>query len=403
MKIIGHLIKYVVIVVLLISSFIYFRVVVYYPRQQFPFKGKEWYNPYDLVDTGKVDKVNLHAHTHQWYGLTNGEGNSLEIQKKYAGLGYTLAQTSEYSLLNLENKIACYEHGFGVAKIHQLVLNAEKVSWFEYPFFQLTAHKQDILNRLRQDNPNATIVLAHPKLRNGYRSSEMSELSGYDLMEVVSRYRVSTEIWDSALVQGNPVFLLGSDDCHSSSKEGEIGRVWTYVFRSEKEDLISRLKSGSAVAMSIPFEKDQEIQNYHHSHRCPLFEVKIKKDSLHVRFSNDLTQIRMIGDGQIGEWMDVSNGEFLSDLKECHHYCRLELKNEFGVHLFLNPFVRSEKGEQPQPILASWDINYLSTIFHRLPALILLLISLLIWVRRNKFNKVSVKSFRILERKRMID
>ena len=403
MKIVGRLFIHVAVFVLLLSSLIYFRVVIYYPSKQIPFHGKEWYNPYSQIDSLDADKVNLHAHSHQWLGLTNGEGSSKEIQERYADLGYSLAQTSEYGLLNFENKISSYEHGFGVAKIHQLVLNAEKVSWFEFPFFQLTGHKQDILNRLRQDNPNGTLVLAHPKLRNGYSPLEMSQLSGYDLIEVVSRYRVSTEIWDSALVKGNPVFLLGSDDCHSITKEGEIGRVWTYVFKSESEDLVSRLKHGAAVAVSIPFETDEKIIKYHLTHQSPLYEVNLKSDSLHVRFSDELTHVRLTSDGSLGDWIKVDSGEFHTNLNGVDHYCRLELKNKSGVHVYLNPVLRCNKGERPSPVMASFDINYLSTLLHRLPPMIIFLVTLFAWLRINKFNKITINPMRLLKGKRMID
>ena len=394
--------KYFLSLILLFIALLYFRVVYYQPMDRQVFSGNVWDNPYEELFGGKPVKVNLHAHTHQWLGITNGNGEHMDVSKAYKRLGYDIAQTSEYNALNGYNIVPAYEHGFGLNKVHQLVLNAESVNWFEFPLFQWTGHKGDILHRIKEDNNRSTVVLAHPKLRNGYNPDEMKLLSGFDLIEVVSRFRISTDVWDSILVSGNPVYLLGSDDCHNVFDEEEVGRAWTWVWQEDKKQVVEGLLSGKAVGVILPYETNSEIMQYHASHTSPIDKLNVVDDTL-ILNTNAMDSVRFIVDGLAQKWQVLENQEFVETLDSVQHYVRVELKDKNGVKAFLNPIIRKKEGEVLKPIQAAQEINVWATVLYRLPPLLVILLLLRYSFGANKWDVTFVKYFNLIKRKRLVE
>ncbi len=105
-----------------------------------PFSGSYIYNPYRNIDSSKWRLANFHAHTRLYLGLTNGALNTDEsLDSLYKYLGYSIISISNYQSINAfesKNKwyVPVYEHGFLYYKSHQLVLNAKKVNWQDFPF-----------------------------------------------------------------------------------------------------------------------------------------------------------------------------------------------------------------------------------------------------------------------------
>src|ERR1700760_4488404 len=65
-----------------------------------PFHGQHWYNPYATVTSDmQWWKVNLHAHTHAWLGLTNGHGSADDARARYRAMGYDAAPVSNYQAI----------------------------------------------------------------------------------------------------------------------------------------------------------------------------------------------------------------------------------------------------------------------------------------------------------------
>jgi hypothetical protein len=389
-------------VVVLVVASLYFRVVVYQPVERAAFHGDYWHNPYENLSEDKAYKANFHSHTHQWMGITSGHGDHSDMQKEYAQLGYHVAQTSEYNLLNGSNDISVYEHGFGLNKVHQLVFNAQAVNWMEFPLYQWTGHKNDMLHRIKTDNPQSLVVLAHPKLRNGYFPDEMRELSGYELIEVVSRFRVSTEVWDSSLMSGNPAYLLGSDDCHNVFEEEEVGRAWTWIWSDSLADLVSGLKKGRSMGIILPYETKSSIRQYHQTHGCPLDNLVVKDNQL-ILTTSSMDSVRLVSDGKAGKWEAIHQGDWVINLSGIHHYVRVELKDKWDVKVYLNPIIRYNPQNGLAPIQASSKIDYLKTVAYRLPPLLVILITIWYFLRLNKWNEILIQQRYFLKRKRLVE
>src|SRR5262245_61855581 len=60
-----------------------------------PFRGGQLFNPYSRSVTPWW-KVNLHAHSRAWGGLTNGRSTAEETVSRYRAMGYDVAAVSNY-------------------------------------------------------------------------------------------------------------------------------------------------------------------------------------------------------------------------------------------------------------------------------------------------------------------
>lgn len=335
-----------------------------------PFHGSYLHNPYKDMNPNNWIQANFHAHTRQFGGITNGRVNTNEmLDSAYSALGFDHIGISDYNKINYydsasPNFIPTYEHGYGIFKIHQLCIGAEKVRRLDYLAFQNLSMKQHTLNRLAKQTRFA--IPAHPSfVKNGYLVEDMKYLSNYKLMEVLNGFRISTAHWDTALSNGHLVYLIGNDDSHDVNDITYMGRRFTMINAPENnpEQLMQALENGNAVGVDFSVrpgetwgQKVQRIKN-----NLPYIkQVELRGDTLLVSATKPFAKIRFIG--QNGVELDVQKykktGVYV--IKPNDNYVRVELSFNDWTRLYLNPITRHESSEIVKQRLD--HINWTKTI-----------------------------------------
>ena len=194
---------------LALAALAYFELV-WPPRYEFPpptpFKGDRWYNPYAGYRGGGL-LANFHAHSEVWGGLTFGDTPRHELYALYKQRGYDVIGISDYMTIAPPQNagdiyLSAYEHGYTPGRRHQTVIGASRVSWFDYPLGGSVEQKQDVLDRLR---PEAQfLIINHPTKADSYAIEDLAKLTGYDALEVASKYGMWDDFWDAALSAGRP-------------------------------------------------------------------------------------------------------------------------------------------------------------------------------------------------------
>ncbi|MGH2901521.1 MAG: hypothetical protein ACRDMZ_22790, partial [Solirubrobacteraceae bacterium] len=184
------------------------------PRE---FSGEQWYQPYAGYRGGGLI-ANFHAHSDAWGGLTFGEVSRDALFDVYASRGYDVIGISDYMSIapahaNDPLYLSAYEHGYTVGRRHQTVIGAGQVNWFDYPLGGSTRQKQSVIDALRPGAP--FLVLNHPTKADSYSVEDFAELSGYDAIEVATKYGVWDDFWDAALSAGRPIWGMAADDGHA--------------------------------------------------------------------------------------------------------------------------------------------------------------------------------------------
>lgn len=308
------------------------------------FQGESWYNPYEN-GTNFDQKLNFHAHSKTWGGITNGKQSDHEVLAAYQKKGYRMAALSNYFSI-ADQPFSVYEHGINLKKSHRLVLLADEVVYFDYPFGQNWHQKQDMINRLREKG--GYVVLAHPQFAQGHTETDFQKLVGYHFTEVVNHYRISEKEWDEGLRSGHLSWLLANDDTHDIQHEPTF-QNWSCVEDSftNPNELMELLLKGRHVG-------------YHDTTgltQAKLVHMKIQRDQLSFQFSEDVDSVRIVwDDGK--NWLIGYKGEIpLLDKK----FVRLVAYSR-GAMLFTNPIVRFSKNKlvlvsekRPEPMfLISW-------------------------------------------------
>jgi hypothetical protein len=227
----------------------------------------------------------------------------------------------------------------------------------------------------------------------------MRYLCDYDLIEVVSRYRISTEVWDSALMAGNPVFLLGSDDCHNYRGQGEVGRAWTHVWCDSHEDILPALRSGRTMAVIIPHETNDGIMQFHTHYQCPLQGITIEENRAFVYLHTQLDSVRMCIDGRYTDWKKIIGTNFSENLDAVKHYIRFELKTKNKVRYFLNPIFRKNDKDEIQAWRSSNEVDELKTFLYRVPPFLLMMVCIRWILGRRYLQKIGIVFLNFFQRK----
>ena len=372
------LIKRIVKVLLyIILGFVMFVVVtsVFVPSYSFdepkPFQGSYLHNPYQNMNPDNWVQANFHAHSRQFGGLTNGRVNTNEmIDSVYSSLGFEHVGISDYNKINYYDSvnrsfIPAYEHGYGIFKIHQLCLGAEKVRHLDYFAFQNLSMKQHTLNRLAEHN--RLVIPAHPSfVKKGYLIEDMKYLSNYKLMEVLNGFRISTAHWDTALSNGHLVYLVGNDDSHDMTDITDVATRFTMINapENEAEQLLVALEDGNAVGVDFPVKRDETLKQKIErlKNNLPyITQVELKGDTLLVSASKPIHKVRFIGQ----EGRELAEAKAEAEMA-CYviqpddNYVRAELKFKDGTTLYLNPITRHESSDVAK--LRLDYINWFKTI-----------------------------------------
>ncbi len=303
-----------------------------------PFAGSRWFNPYEGA-TGEALRVNFHVHARAWGGLAPGKGSSESIYAAYQALGYDLAAISNYQSIAPPPEsglsLPTYEHGIGAGKQHQTVVGADRVVWLDYPAFQTATHEQHVVEALRD---HAELVfLNHPGHVDAYSLAEMSELTGYDGLEIASRFGNWTGHWDAALSAGRPVWGVASDDCHDVGKPKYVGRGWLMVHAAAR--------TSDAIVAALKVGRFHAVWTDPGATPNRLLECRVDRDRLELRCAEPADSIRLIGQGGALLAELTSRPDASWPLAPSDSYVRAEVRTR-GATLYLNPILRTD-GDRP--------------------------------------------------------
>lgn len=374
-------------------------VPVYFFDEPKPFKGEYLLNPYQNMDSTQWKQCNFHAHTRQYGGMTNGRVNIEKMfDSIYNRLGFDHIGISDYNKINNYDSfkpgyIPGYEHGYGVFKIHQLCLGAEKVTLIDYPLFQTLSMKQHMLNKLSAHCRFA--IPAHPSFtKNGYRVEDMKYLSNYKLIEVLNGYRLSANHWDTALSNGHLVYLIANDDSHDVTYINDVAYRFTMVnvAENEAEEILNALENGNVVGVDFPLDKKESLNDKIErlKRNLPyLTKAKLYDDTLVVFASKPITKATFIGqNGKIlSEQKNVRNASYVIQPEDT--YVRTVLYFKDGTSLYLNPITRHENENITRQKLD--HINYLGTTLLWLAycVIIFLIIRMIVVIRHRNKKKIK--------------
>jgi hypothetical protein len=234
----------------MLIALVYARSPLYdFPAPR-PFHGNLFFNPYSEAAV-HWQRANLHAHAWAWYGITNGVQSPSEIVDAYDALGYSIAGVSDYHHIAAADgvrTIPLYEHGYNLAKRHQLAIGARAVESFDFPFWQFPSHEQFIIDRVRSKAD--LVALAHPS-RDAYSMDDLTELTGYDLIEVGNGPFIMEDAWDAALSSGHPVWAIANDDTHDLNDRHRRAVAWNMIGAptTSTADVVGALRAGRTFAV----------------------------------------------------------------------------------------------------------------------------------------------------------
>ncbi len=349
------ILKWALALIVIITIVQHFITPVFQLKEGTRFTGPKWYNPYH---NSRADwlKMNLHAHSKAWGGLTAGVNqNNEDIYTEYTRLGYDIIGISNYHdpqqiyFRGNKDSLTVYEYGYNLFKAHRLVVGYSKATFREVSLFHNVHDRQFILNEAYPDSK--LMVIAHPQFGKGHEMEDFKKLCNYHLIEVLNHYRYSEGEWDTALSYGKAVFIIGNDDMHYLDQKGEVGVRYTQVdARENLSQTLEELKAGNAYGVSAPNQS------------CHIKLSSFLTDSfgLHVTFDVPADKIEFIGQGGLvkDSALHVASAQYAFRAEDS--YIRVKAYKD-DCTLYLNPCFRTEDGTRPVNE-CSPDIDWLATL-----------------------------------------
>jgi hypothetical protein len=342
-----------------------------------PFTGEEWWNPYADYD-GDTLRVCTHTHSRAWSGLTYGNVSAEEVYALYRDAGYDVACITNYLQIAPRPAdwkgpfIPAYEHTLSLTKQHQTVMGPREIVWFDYPLWQGVRHKQEVIDRLKASAE--VVILNHPNHFRAYPLADFDRLTGYDAVEVASRFAANLGYWDRALSAGRLVFGVAADDGHDTEGEAQYCRHWIDIDGApEAAAFYEAFRAGRFYASStrVPARDDWNA----------LVSCRVEEGDLRVRMKNPVHVWRFIGQGGQVIRKVVRASEASLPLADVPGYVRVEAYTG-GLVQYLNPVVRFD-GAAPVRLRAEFQSG--RTWFTRLIAAGLFLwVASLLLVRRRR-------------------
>lgn len=310
-----------------------------------PFRGERWYNPYAGYGGGGL-LANFHAHSEAWGGLTFGSTPRHELYALYKARGYDLAGISDYMSLSAPDApgdlyVSSYEHGFTPGRHHQTVIGASHVDWFDYPSGGWTRQKQHVIDRLRAEAP--FVAINHPTKAQSFSIGDMEKLSGYDAIEVATKYGVWDDYWDAALSAGRPVWGLAADDGHAQSDQEAgshigIGALLIHADERTPEAVLRALKAG----------RFHSLYTRQNEPPLALEKCELEDGALRVRVGERANAIRFYGAHGVLRYQELGRAEASYTPRDDDPYVRVEVIAH-GAVLYLNPILRWDGVALPRP------------------------------------------------------
>lgn len=322
------------------------------PKYRFPephaFKGEYIYNPYRNFDATKWRIANFHAHDRKFF--RNAESAAISIKNLdslYKYFGYSIISISDYQFINnYENKnkwfVPVYEHGYQYYKNHQLVLNAKKVSWLDFPFRQTLSNKQFIIDRMKKDT-TAFITIVHPHYRKAYSYRDFKYLSNYNAMEIANNKHLFTSSYDTILSEGHPVFIMADDDSHDLTNINDICSSFNLINTDMvKDSILNSLATGRSIGVkfNISSFKTNEEKRAGLLKLPEVNSITFKNDTLTVSLNQSVKSIKFIGQKgtEKKRMINCSTGAYFFSRQDT--YIRTEIECNDGTIYFLNPLFR---------------------------------------------------------------
>lgn len=336
------------VVALVIAALVLYTLVPHYSfSSPDRFSGTAWYNPYATEGPVQWWRMNLHAHSRAWGGLTNGVESPQRVVQRYRTLGTDIVGVSNYQSLDAARRpgvFPVYEHGWNINKAHHLVLGASQVEWLDLPFGGGADAQQYLIDRLHTGG--ALVALVHPALRGARSPEKLQQLGHYELLEILNHFLPPADsLWDAVLSVGHPVWLLAGDDSHDTRKAGETGTNYTMVLSTDTSvpSVLTALARGAAVGVRVT-----DTQPVPHLH-----SLGVTDGRLTVTLTGPLRRIRLIGDsGRVVATQSVTKSDsgpqrFVFPLPAQVSYARIVAEGPGGL-LYLNPVVRWNGRELPR-------------------------------------------------------
>jgi hypothetical protein len=312
------------------------------------FKGDYIYNPYRNVDKNKWRMANFHAHPGKFFGNRKKTAITVHyIDSLYKYLGYSIFSISDYQRINLHENInewfvPVYEHGFQYYKNHQLVLNAKKVNWQDFSFYQTLSNKQFIIDQLKKD-PSVLITIVHPIYRKAYSFNDFKFLGNYNSLEIANHERTFTSCYDTILSEGHPVFLMADDDGHEITNIKDVCSSYNLINTDlVRDSVLKALRTGRSIGVKFnisSFNTNEEKRTA--LKKLPgIFSITFTNDTLAVSLNKSVKTIKFIGQ-QGREKKRISNcstGAYIFSNDDT--YIRTEIECNDGTVYFLNPCFR---------------------------------------------------------------
>ncbi len=350
MKLIKGFLRFILGVIIFIAIALIAQYVVN-PKYSFPephpFKGEFLYNPYKNIDSSKWVRANFHVHTRSHSGMTNGADSNQFVDRFYRYFGYGVIGISDYQRINEYEKnnswfIPEYEHGFMYYKNHQLVLNAKKVSWIDYFFYQTLSNKQYIIDHLRKDS-TVVLTINHPALRQGYSYNDFKYLGNYNCVEVSNNDRLFTSYYDTILSAGHPVFLMANDDAHNLTRNIEGCHSFNVINTVPVRDsILQALRAGRYYGVNFnvtSFRSNEEKKDA--LMKLPgIRSITLKNDSLIVSLTRPVRTFRFIGQNGTERKSVPESSQATYLFRKDDTYIRTEIECNDGSLYFLNPVFR---------------------------------------------------------------
>jgi hypothetical protein len=309
-----------------------------------PFRGEQWYQPYAGYRGGGL-LANFHAHSEVWGGLTFGDTPRAELFALYKKRGFDVIGISDYMAIAPptpgELYVSAYEHGYTVGRHHHTVLGANHVTWFDYPLGGRLRQKQHVLDHLRPDAP--FLVINHPTKADSFSADDLAALTGYDAVEVATKYGVWDDFWDAALSAGRPVWGMAADDGHAQTESGSgshlgIGAVVIHTEDRTTEGVLAALRAG----------RFHSLYTRQGEGPIALELCELENGALHVRVGERANAIRFYSEhGQLRrEERGKSDAFYTPEARD--PYVRVEVIAH-GAVLYLNPILRWDGVTLPKP------------------------------------------------------
>lgn len=337
-----------------------------------PFQGGRWYNPYAGVTTRTPwKKVNLHAHSRVWLGVTNGHGSADDVWRRYRALGYDAAPASNYQEISRPatldpSALTVYEQGYNARKVHLLAIAPRRVDWLDYPLLQGRDEEQHRIDRLRASA--GLVILAHPQLRHAISDADLRALTGYTAMEIASSHSRGEHAWNIALDAGRPVWGVASDDSHDIHSPNETGHYWTMVGAARTD--------AAAVQDALTAGRVYAVMSRYGQSEMALRSFSLTGDTLAVAFAGPPAILRLIGPGGrvVAEAVAADSARWVIPCDAA--WVRVVARTP-TMQILLQPLVRSETGGLPA-VQAS--VALLPTYMRRTLAVVLGLLGVMGWV-----------------------